>query len=212
MMNDDNKIHETYKILQRKYKELGLGISLPENTDPRKTYGWRYLVNFVRRMEQLEISEHYYPIVINAILEHAKRRGLLNRGFAVLNKLDIVDLVIRNLEKDISKSRQQLERVLASHNFIQKQQNQHNISDILSIKGSKNAYTNMTKWYEQGYLAPEYIALSKNCRRVLSTINTGERTIFPETIKLMKMRLQILSDNETTDQLKTALNDDLFTG
>ena len=204
---DEEKINQIYQIFQRKARKFGVNLSLPENTDPHKTYSWRYLINFANKMESLGITEEHFPVIIDALLAHARSKKLLNRGFAILIKSEVVELIIKKFEKEIAKDNQKFEEIRNSQQFLMKQ---GNTQEILFQRKNAGAYTNMTRWYQQGYLCTNFLVLSRNCRTVLNKLDVTERRLFPEPIKLMRLRLQLLSNNGFVVKLQEILGEDLF--
>lgn len=213
MLARDIRINRVYNILRGKMKNYGRNVQLPNNTDPKKTYSWRYLDSFLKKVEQLSIPDDYIPDVLDVLLVHAKRHKLLNRGFAILNKVDIGELVLQRFERDEDWRLGKERRIFSSHEFLLKQQlnSNKNMIEVLSHKRASNAYMNMTCWYEQGFLSIEYVAISKTCKKVLCTMKLNERAIYPGTMSIMKQKLLILSDQRLSEKLQTLMNSDLTT-
>lgn len=207
----DQKIINVYNILRNKIHKYGKNISLPKNTDPQKTYGWRYLSGFVDRMEELELNDDCIPTVIDALLIHAKNHRLLNRGFAVLNKLDILDLIIKNIEKENKSDKSIINTVMNSFQFVKSKVEIDIISTLLNRR-RPDLYANMTLWMQQNHININYVAISKSCRKALGMIKGSERELYPPIIKLMKIRIAILSNKENLELLKNVLGNDLFEG
>lgn len=213
MLARDIRINRVYNILRGKMKGYGRNVQLPTNTDPKKTYSWRYLDTFLKKVEQLNIHDDYIPDILDVLLIHAKRNKLLNRGFAILNKIDISELVLQRFERDEDWRLGKKRRIFSSHEFLLKQQrdSNKNMIELLSHKRTPDAYMNMTCWYEQGFLGIEYIVISKACRKVLSTMKPNERAIYPGTIDTMKQKFLILSDQQLSGKLQTLLHSDMTT-
>lgn len=206
----DTRILNVYQIFRRVISKYGKNFSLPEHTDPKKTYSWRYLSHFVDKLDALDIDDRYVSVVIEAILQHAKTKGLLNRGVAVLLKQDILELCLKKLEKDQQVDNNRLMTIKKSHDFLLKQLRQEGDPiRILSSKRNQGAYANMTCWFEQGLLSVEYIAVSKQCRRTFRYLQPSELELYPEPRELLKLKLKILS-MDTASELKQVLGDDLF--
>jgi hypothetical protein len=149
---------------------------------------------------------------VDALLLYAKRHKLLDRGFAVLNKVDIASLLEKRLTKDEDIKRIREESILSSHDFLLKKHrdSSRSLLELLITRKHRDAYTNMTCWFEQGFLRLEYIAISKTCRRALCQMKINERILFPGTVDLMKMRLSILSEKDLTQKLTDTLKTDLM--
>jgi hypothetical protein len=191
--------------------KYGKIVNLPEKTDPKKTYSWRYLSNFVDRMNELHVDSKHMSVVLEAILIHAKERNLLSRGFAVLSKVDIIQLVVKKLEKDCQSEHNKVENIKRNHEFLLKQMNGYSLFDILASRRRLNSYTNMTCWYEQGSISLDYIIASRTCRKVIGMLKQSEQSRYPNVMSLMKMRYKLLANERVVRELIQILGDDLFT-
>jgi hypothetical protein len=158
------------------------------------------------------ITDEYVPAVVDALLLYAKRHKLLDRGFAVLNKVDISSLLEKRLtvEENVRKIRE--ERIFSSHDFLLKKHrdSSRSLLELLMTRKHRDAYTNMTCWFDQGFLRLEYISISKTCRKALCQMKINERTLFPGTVDLMKMRLLILSNKDLVQKITETLKTDLM--
>jgi len=204
-----DRIHYIYQILHRLMPKYGRNFSLPQNTDPQKTYAWRYLTCFAKKLDEYEIDDDHLSLIIEEMLRYAKTRGLLKRGIAILIKQDILMLCIKKLEREEKITEAKTNAIKRSHLFLMDQTKYINDPRyILSFRRNYNSYVNMTCWFEQGLLSPEYIAISKACKETLSRLESSESELFPSPKELLKLKFKVLSGDTT--ELKNILGDDLL--
>ena len=107
----EERVIQAYGFLKRALRRYRRSVSLPTNTDPTKTYSWRYLDRFIDRFTQLGLDDEALEVVIDAIVEHAHKNGCLCRGIAVLDQKNIINIVLAKLESDI-KSEENITRTI----------------------------------------------------------------------------------------------------
>ena len=203
---NDDEVYETYHILRNEMKKYGRSVALPEKTDHKKTYSWRYLYNFTHKMKIMNIDDKYVPMVIEALLTHAKGHKLLDRGFEILSKVDIIELIIKKLEKECQADTSILYTINSTKKFLE---NHDDLVTTLKSRRCAKAYTNMTCWFQQGFISLNYITLSRACRKVMAIMDESERSLYPNALMLMKKRLQLLH-NDMQHEIKQAMAGDLF--
>ena len=195
------------KHFQKALLKYGRSVDLPSNTDVTKTYGWRYIQSFVNNINKLEVVDNI-PFIINALVEHAYKQKLLHRGFAILNKVNLLEFVVNAAQKDVSNKRGRLEDFKRAMNFLRDQSGDTKLDDVLNRRVRMGSYTNLTKWFEQGHINKEYIALSKACINVMQKMDRVERQVLPLPIELLKIKHKLLADKEFVDKIVTLMGDD----
>lgn len=200
-----------FKILKRTMMKYGKRVSFPEDTDPKKTYNWRYITNFVNKLDTYGLHESFYPQVITAVVEHAYRKNLLKRGIGVLLRTDLLELVIKKLEQDKRKDTQAYEQIKRSYQLVYDETEPEQMySKTLLRRQSRNGYTNMVRWYLAGGITLDYVVVSRSARIALGSLSSIERSNFPDAKTLLRMRMQILSHEELIRKLRETLQEDLF--
>ena len=197
------------KQFQRALLRYGRSIELSSNTDVTKTYGWRYLQAFVNNIQKLEVVDNI-PFIVDTLVEHAHKHKLLHRGFAILSKVNLIELIINASQKDINNKQERLYDIERAMKFLSSQSSQSNIKldDVLNRRMRIGTYTNLTKWFEQGHINKEYIALSKACVNVMQKMDFMERRVLPSPIELLKIKHKLLADKEFVDKIVTLMGDD----
>lgn len=210
----DAKVMKVYDLFKRAMYKSGRMISFPEHTDPKKTYGWRYLSKFVSRLDDLELDDAVIPQIVNALVEQARKDRLLSRGIAILDRKDLLEVCIARLEREKRECNDVVRAVIRSHQFLLNALNEgtekQSMFDILSARKNKQSYANVTRWHQSGQLSIHYVAVSRVCRKSLGTLDDSELKLFPPAKQLLKTRLMHLSDGILVQKLKEILKEDLF--
>lgn len=203
----DSKENVVLRLLQKSLLRYGRSLALPKNTDVTKTYGWRFLESFVKRLDDLNIDCRYYGVIINALVDYAKKHKLLNRGFAILSKSDLLELSVSALQNDIKNKRNKMTSIAKAHQFLDKESG-GKLHETLSKRIRVGSYTNLTRWYEQGHINNEYIALSKSCVLTMRKLDKNERDMLPHPIDLLKLKYKLFADKDLIDKIVALMGDD----
>jgi len=193
--------------LQKALAKKGRHVALPEGTDITKTYYYRHIQRFIKTIDNLQIRHENIPFVIEALVEYANERKLLSRGYTILNNSKMLEIVLsklRNENKTLNCKIQSIQRI---QSFLISQGG--NIEEVLLQKPHEKSMTNFTKWFEQGRITPEFIALSKMCIKTLQKLDKSERVVLPRPISLMALKHKILSDVEFMNRVIALMGDDL---
>lgn len=211
------RIIRVYKILKQILKRYGKSVSFPKKTDPSKTYSWRFLAKFVDEFDKLELSDDALKGVLEAVVDDAKRRGLLNCGVAVLSKVDLLAAFNRKLEREVEDEKQTTIDIERSHRFILRKLDEERVKDkhltllaLLSKRTHPRAYANITRWSQSGELSTGYIAVSKICRKALRSLDEHELNLYPTLLQFKCIRLRIISHQNVVVKLRDLLGGDLF--
>lgn len=206
----DERVLKAYAIFKRTMRRYGKEVSFPNKTEPKKTYNWRYLTKFLEKFDELQMDDRYMPRIIHAIVHHAKSHHLLERGIAMLNRNDILKLSISQLERDLLQEKESIRLIRQSYDYVMSQSTGGKLSDLLKTRINKNAYTNLTRWYKASLVSLGYIAVSRSCRKALSSLDDNEARAFPSFEELLRIRLLYVHNPNIVTNLREFMGADLF--
>jgi hypothetical protein len=204
----EQKVFKAFNLFRQKMADHGRTVSFSTHINPQKTYSWRFVSNFVRKMEENGIDETMLPMAVEAVVSNAKRQGTLSRGFAILNHGDLLEICEKKLISDVKEDGHTLAAILNSYEFLMRQLHGRSMREVL-LERLEGNFARITCWYEQKLLSVGYIALSRACRYALRRLPLRERNLFPNTYELLKLRLKLVH-NEMLHKLQIALGSDLF--
>jgi len=204
--NRDHLAFSVYQSLKNSLVKYNRSVSLPMN-NCNKTYSWRYINNFIDKMDELGINSDNYNNVIEALTRHARKRNLLSRGFSILSNKSLIEIVIKQLENEETANIIIKREIRKSHEFIIN--NCSNKLEFLLTRKSQKAYTNMTLLYEKKFISEYYICASKVCLRILKTMSESERARYPSSVKLLQLFDDLSNDKDITAVMKEMLGDDI---
>lgn len=210
------RVEQAYTVLRRILRQFGHIVSLPKNTDPSKTYSWRYVQRFVDSFDTLGLDESNMPEILEAVVIDARNKGLLKCGISFLNKVDLLEASHKKLVRDVNDETQAFGNIERSHNFLIEQlaseenEDYNSIKQLLLAKKNKRGYANITRWLGSGQISKGYLAVSKVCKRVMNQLDTQQLESFPTSRQLLMTRMKIQCREQMWKNLQTILGDDLF--
>lgn len=186
----------------------GRSLGVPEGVEITKTYAWRSLHSFANKMRELNIKNEHLSMIINELVKYAHRNNLLSRGYNILCNKNIVEIIIKRLQKDTDVKRIKIEILQKTKNFLNEKIDNKDLCSLLQERLRIDTYSNFTKWYEQGHISVEYISVSKTCLKILNKLNDNERNIIPKPLDLLKTRIKLLSDKESIATITELMGED----
>jgi len=208
-MSKDERIIEIYRSFKTMMRQNGVQISLPIKTDPRKSYGWRYISLFLDKCDKYDLD---YGKALEAIIYNAKSHNSLRFGMAILNVSNIATIYKNKLECELQVENRLLKGLRESDSFIRQKisQSKVDILDLLTYRPNPRACANMTSWYQTNEININYMALSRKCMKAFGIIKEKDADQLPLLIELQKNRLICQLDKTSFPKIKLILGDDLI--
>lgn len=199
----EHKIREIIKL----YKDMTGRDAIPKDTEPSRTYQWRYAAKFIKNMGDTP-WEATKKIAYYAIQYAKENRGKENkgntiwsRGLWVLTKSNIVDIAYDRHKKNDESASSDLEKLQQSYNYAKSQ----NFNLTFRNPGG---FPNMVSWYESGKISLDYLALSESCRQAMKSLDEIDRHVLPSETDIVNKRVKCLINDEYNNKVKTILKDD----
>jgi len=194
----DDEINDIIKL----YKALTGGNIIPKDTDPKRTYQYRYAAKFLKNMKGVP-WETIQKIVYCAI-EYAKeneKASVYSRGLWILTKSNIVDIAYKKAKEEDQIRKSDLVKVVKSKEFA----NEHDYKFSESVDGG---FPNVVAWYDSGKISLTYLAMSESCKKAFSVLDEVDKRILPNQKDIVKRRIRCLIDTEYKKQLKDIMGTD----
>ena len=177
------------------YLQHGYKIRFPENTDPVKTYQWRFVKSIADKFNEWEFDEATMKKFIKIAVSQAKLKGVLKKGLAALHQSNMLNICydILTSEKNANDS------ILSTLEPIKKWYDSQVGSDPLRTLLQRNGYdtmSNIVTWYQAKRLTDHFIALSKTCIKAVMRLQNDqvEARLLPTPVSLYLLRSEFLSD------------------
>jgi len=195
MVATDSRVFDLHAKCRDVFSKYGIGVGFDSGTNPRKTYQWRYLVHFAQKIDEWQLDDDTAMQLVEAMLEYSKKNGKLRRGLSILSSGKILDIGYKHLMEKQKFDDLAVARLRSNAKFFA------GAGDPCA-RAHRAALPNIVMWYMQGKLSAQFIAVSKKCRRALSTLNAFERGLLPDAHELLLHRIRLDDISWAKDILK----------
>lgn len=210
MQTPDERIRLFFKYLQKAFKNANIRIKFPKDTDPTKTYTWRYLKHFAEKVDEWGVSDETAYKLIDAITDYSKKHKLLNRGVSILASDKILEIGYEAIKGQVQMEDNIYHKLGLDRKIIESI-NGSKVTMLLKREPEK-ALPNIVKWYTQGKLSTLYIALSKSCGAAMASLNSFERSFLPPIGELLDIKQKCLKNAIVKNKIKFIFGDDWANG
>lgn len=209
LKSTDERTHKVWKWCCEAFNANGKILRLPGNTQPHKTYSWRYATRLAQRLEEWDFDDATSERFIRTAVTVAKESKLFHYGLQALLRPSIVELCYLRLKQEEQK-KTSLIRIIENTRraLIAKE-----ATDPYALlqRQSVFSYCLLTKLYQEGTITDVYLPFSMSCHRalaVLSRTNTRERSLLPSRADLFALADGFKQDTDFIQQIQEALIDD----
>lgn len=186
-------------------------LSFPRDTDPTKTYQWRYMEALRSKFKEWEFDDRMSKDFIEIAVQYANKNHLLNKGpsiFMQKNLLEVCYNELKNREKSVDGMINIINR---ANTWLHNQVGDKPLLNVLLRCESLGSYPNIIKWYKSSHLPEQYLALSQSCGLAMATLaktKPDERSLLPNNARLFMLRMAILNNTAIKFQIRSILHND----
>lgn len=217
---DKEAIYQTLKWCTAAYLQHGhRKVQLPKDTDPTKTYQWRYMEALTRKFQEWDFGETQRKSFIEIAVQYAARNKLTNKGLSIFMQSNLLDICLEETRKRDGGKRDIVGVITRTHawlmveleNYRQKSKSRADKSlvDMLLHSETMGGYSNLVRWFQDGHLPEQYLVLSRACGICIGRLaGSVDRSLLPKDSKLFMLRMALLNDNAIKFSVRNILNDD----
>jgi len=211
-MNDEISDQEIYKVwnwCSDTYLQYGIKIAFPANTDPKKTYQWRYTSGIVKKFKEWEFQEETAKMFIQVAVVQAKRKGVLRKGLAALHQHNILDICHKIVINQSKENVSIVDSLKSMKEFYDNKIGSKDPLQVLLYRPSPRALTNITQWYQSNKISELFIALSKHCTKAVSRLTeTVDYQLLPKQTSLYMLRQEVITDASKSHKVSAIFQND----
>lgn len=189
----------------------GRRLSLPKNTDPTKTYQWRYLTALHNKLQQWEFDDNLCKSFIDITVQYAVEHRLLTKGLAIFLQTNLLDECYHRLRAQTAKANDIISIIRSTKDWLAAQTAGADPVTMLLASTGIGAYPNIVRWHQSGQLPEIFLALSRVCGIAISRLTRTrptDRVLLPTDIRLFLTRTSILREPENKVEVRKLLRDD----
>lgn len=179
------------------YIRHGIKLQFPANTDPVKTYQWRYARAIALKFDEWDFDEETARQFIDVAVAHAKEIGLLRKGLASLHQTNVLNICYDKLQRQSDSNRHAIDSLRYIHDWLSQRIGRDHAVEVLLRRTDVGQFCNMVKWVRASRISPLYLSLSRSCGRALVELANShpqERNLLPKPTTLYMLRSEFLED------------------
>jgi len=194
----------------KSYLRQGFRLAFPSNTDPTKTYQWRYVRSITIKFIEWEFDDETAKQFIDIAVRHCKESGTLRKGLASLHQSNLLKICYDKLEAKSNSNKQNTNSIEHVHKWLVKQSGD-NLLKTLLYRRDPDEFCNLTKWIQATRISRLYLTLSKTCSKALIRLGQShpeEREFLPRITTLYILRSEFVEDAGNVALAKQILGSD----
>lgn len=184
-----DKISQLFEVCQQSYLRHNVRIQLPANTDPTKTYQWRYLKSLDKKFSQWGFDQDLEKRFIDITIDYCFENKLTKKGLAIFHQTNLMEMCYNKLVSESKNIENNIITLKNTHQWLKSQVGSKPLSNLL-LRDLPWEYCNLTKWYLASKIPMLYLAISNVCKHALTKLqeqNSDERRLLPTHTKLFLM-------------------------
>ena len=216
------EIQTTLNLVHRIYAAHGYKFSLPQNTNPTKTYQWRYATLLTKYFKYWQLDAGMQHRYVEVAISYMATNGLVAKGLSVICQDNIHNLVMDHLQSELDHNADAIADIERTHTWLANNVaagNPHNTSTGIGSTGSTRvasllqrrvplAFCNIVKWYMEQHISDLYITLSRSMRKALNSLDSSERAMLPSDINLYVLRARFTAFTTNVTSAQRILGED----
>jgi hypothetical protein len=200
-----------WKWCQEAFAQHGIKLTFPKNTNPQKTYQWRYVTKLACKLDEWGLDRATAKAFINFTVGYVKEKKLLHKGMSVFFQDNMMDVCYSRMRKHSSSACSKIVRFQKVHEFITTKCHSRSKTATLLNRESFDKMRNIVIWYKTGDITSQYLALSAACTEALSKlaiVAPDERSLLPTESELYCLAVNLMKDGDFRSKAKAILSND----
>jgi len=184
---DDDAVWKVWNWCIDAFGRCGQTLKFPDNTNPIKTYQWRYTARLVRKLEEWEFDDQASVIFIRYAVEYARDKRLLRKGLSAFFQNNILDICYDRIDSECEEIDKRLALLRKNHSFLLAHTDGKLFINVLLSRSAPDTYYNIVEWFERHRISTIYMALSRSCTVALSRLSKTspeQRSLLPKSSEL----------------------------
>ena len=201
----------TWKWCQEAFAKHGIKLAFPKNTNPQKTYQWRYVTRLTYKIDEWGLDKQTARAFINFAVSYVKEKRLLHKGLSVFFQNNMMDICYSRMQQHSANACNRIERFRTAHKFIETRCGNRSEVAVLLSRESFDKMRNVVRWYKSGDIPITYLATSVACTEALTrlvVVAPDERSLLPSESELYCAAIDFSRDEDLRSQARTILGKD----
>jgi hypothetical protein len=202
----DDPAWPTWVLCRSVLRSLNYSLRFPKNTDPRKTYQWRYVTTLASRFDEWGFDKPTAKVFLEIAAKKLGAANIRRNGLNCFFSNGLMEAVHKELEALECDQADDLEGIKRSHAFVTAKKDSKQ-----SLLGRNESGYNLITWFMADRITASYLALSRSCSSALDAVrelDPLQADKLPTKAALFAKRRKALTDNEFVLAAKQIIGDD----
>jgi len=183
-------------------------VSWPAASDYKKTYMYMWFKKFAEWLEENNLDDDTANRIVVALVKYAKKKGILNKGASILRHKRIYEIALMELEDIENKKELESNSLKNTIDELNSLRNGAPLFDFLIKRRGIGEYPNIVLLFKSGVITPQFLAISKSCRKAINNLDKKTRELLPPNIDLMRIQVKIKFDDDKKELASSLLQTD----
>lgn len=179
-------IYDYFHVCKETFSEYGMSLNFPKNTDPTKTYKWRYLKTFDKKIKQWDLGKDLARLIIKSAIKYAYESKTLRRGLSILASDKILELAYNDLKNKSDRQEDLIDDIEESKKWVDSR------NGLLGL--NNRMIPNIVVWYISNRISKNFLSISKSAKHAIGELREEHRSMLPSEFELILARDKIISD------------------
>lgn len=202
----DDYVWSVWEWCSDAYLRHGRRLKFPADTDPKRTYQWRYVRSIASKFREWDFDEATGRRFIEIAVGRAVAIGVGHKGLAVLHQKNMLEVAYASLQQETAGNSTTIESLAIVHRFLAKQGEP--LLDRLLTKRDRDSLPNIVMWLQSGRLTALYLSLSRTCNVAMKRLDQDDRQLLPKATALYSIRSSFVRDASNERQARRILASD----
>ena len=201
----------TWRWCQEAFAQHGVKLAFPKNTNPQKTYQWRYVTKLTNKIDEWGFDTPTAKAFISFAVDYVKEKRLLHKGLSVFFQNNMMDICYKRMHAHSSAVDNKVKNLRATYEFITTRRGQRTAISVLLSRESFDKARNIVRWYQSGDITAAYLAVSAVCTEALArlaVVAPDERNLLPSNSELCSLAIGLSKNDELRSQARAILGPD----
>jgi len=179
---------------------MGIRVGFPKDTEPKKSYKWRFLKTFLDKVEEFEMSDEIARRLLDEIANYAVANNLTRKGLALLASDSVLEICCKRISESNQKTDELVEKLKHDCQLVRD-------VELLS-KPDGTSWPTIVRLYIHGDLSESCLALSERCHQAMMKLDKLERQMLPSGKSLI-LRQNEIASKISKSRLRAIMGGDL---
>jgi len=175
------------------FAKYNIVLKMPQHTDKRKTYQWRYLSKMNSNFKKWKLDRDEIKQFLSIAVDYAKQNRIAFKGLSLFHQNNILKVCYDRLVARLNYRKRMLRSLREMKIWFEQQTANKDATAVCLERSNSLSMCNLTKWFQSAKINPLFMALNKPCMLAMDMVGDLDKTLLPSKAELVLARQEFLS-------------------